>query len=65
MAAVGIVRLMGGDLSRRDRFYTGVIVVCAVMYLIIGFSMLSVYMRAGAPTLPVPVVPTPTWVYPE
>jgi hypothetical protein len=47
--------------SRRDRLYTGVIVSCLVIYLIIGFYVLSVYVRAAAPSIPVPPVPESTF----
>ena len=55
---------MDRKLSRRDRFYTGVIVACLVIYFVIGFYVLSVYVRAAAPSIPVPPVPpllTPTF----
>ena len=48
---------MDRKLSRRDRLYTGVIVACLVIYLAIGLDVLSVYVRAAEPSIPMPPVP--------
>ena len=39
---------MGKKLSRRDRFYTGVIIFCLVGFLIFGCYVLSVYLGTAS-----------------